>query len=627
MLILAVDTETTGTDAHHGCKPFIVSACNEEQTWLWQGKVNPYSRQVFWEDEDLEEIQTLLDLADIILFHNTTFDMRMLESIGIKIEHLWVKVHDTLIASHLVCSGDSHGLKDLAIKYLHFWDDDEQTLDIAVQTTRLNNKDYRIAKEGDPQFPGLKGTTVRWFKMDMWLAMDECITYALGDVERTWLLWREFKAYILEENLWSLYLTRRKLLRITYDMETEGIYFYKEKAQKFLNSVDRKREELRKQIKKEAGIDYKLDLSKKVHLSSLIHNYLKIPVDRKTASGMPSMTKETINYYQTKYDHPALETLKEYRKLETKDNYITAYMNWCDENSLIHSKLNITGTRETRQSSNSPNMQNIDRTSRMFFGPPPGYIWLDIDLKNIELCIWAHETGNKELIEAFAKGISIHHLIVDTLYDTIVKFGSKKQKEEITLFKTDLSAFSETKTYANNKGGTFAWIYGGSDRKINQTYFDTNSRTPPNGTKLIKNRFPGVEEFIASTAKEVERNSHLRTAPSIVCRGGYPLEVAMATPYKGTNYRIQGAAGWIITLAMIRLYEDPQVRKHNIRMISQVHDSLILQIPIQPALDFIVEGCVHHIIEAGKHLVPYKASYKVKINPDDKDNPLLKVIM
>ena len=623
MIILAVDTETTGLDAHHGCRPFIVSACDGENTWLWQGEVNPYSRQVFWGEEDLEEIQTLLNAADIILFHNTTFDFRMLESIGIDLFDLWSKVHDTLIASHLVCSGDSHGLKDLAIKYLHYWDDDEQLLDIAVQNARVANRDYRIAKEGDPQFPGLKGASVRWHKMDMWLAIDECITYALGDVERTWLLWREFKAYIVQENLWSLYLIRRKLLQITYDMETEGIYFYKEKAQKFLNSAANKKEILRKQIKQEAGINWKLDLSKKTHLCSLIHNHLKIPIDRKTDGGSPSMTKDTINYYQTKYDHPALETLKEYRKLETKENYITSYALWCDEHSIIHSKLNITGTRETRQSSNSPNMQNIDRTSRMFFGPPPEYIWIDIDLKNIELCIWAHETGNKELIDAFAANISIHHLIVDTLYDLVLSHGSKRQKEEYPLFKSNLAAFSETKSYASNKGGTFAWIYGGGDKKINQTYFDTSSKKPPNGTGLIKSRFPGVQQFIAQTAKEVEDNANFRTAPSIVCRGGYPLEVNINKAYTGTNYRIQGAAGFIITLAMIRLYEDPNIQKYLIRMIQQVHDSLVLQIPIQPNLDLIIDGCVHHITEAGKHIVPYKASYKIKTNLDDKENPLL----
>jgi len=623
MIILAVDCETNGTDPHHGCKPFIVSACDGESTWLWQGQVNPYSREVFWGDDDLEEIQTLLNSADTLLFHNTTFDLRMLDSINIDITNLWSKVQDTLIASHLICSGDSHGLKDISIKYLQYWDDDEQALDIAVQNARSSNKDYRIAKEGDPHFPGLKGSTIRWYKMDMWLAMEECITYALGDVERTWLLWREFKAYLLSENLWGLYQTRHKLLRITYDMESTGIYFYKEKAQKFLNSVNAKRESLRLKIKEKANITYKLDLSKKAHLYSLIHEHLKIPVDHRTESGMPSMAKETIDHYQKKYDHPALETLKEYRKLETKENYITAYALWCDENSLIHSRLNITGTRETRQSSNSPNMQNIDRSSRIFFGPPPGSIWVDVDLKNIELCLWAHETGNKELIDAFAAGISIHHLIVGTLYDLVLKEGSKRQKEEYPLFKTDLAAFSETKSYASNKGGTFSWIYGGGDKKINQTYFDTSSNKPPNGTGLIKNRFPGVQQFIAQTAKEVEDNANYRSAPSIVCRGGYPLEVDIKTPYKGTNYRIQGAAGWIITLAMIRLYEDPQVRKYGIKMVQQVHDSLVLQIPIGSAISLLIEGCVHHIVEAGKHIAPYKASYKIKINPDDKDNPLL----
>ena len=111
-MILAVDTETTGLDWSHGCKPFLVIATDGIHQWHLWGQVNKFDRsEVIWDEDDLEEIQNLLLEADEIVFHNSKFDLHMLESIGICIHGLWNKVHDTMIQSHIICSGEYHGLK------------------------------------------------------------------------------------------------------------------------------------------------------------------------------------------------------------------------------------------------------------------------------------------------------------------------------------------------------------------------------------------------------------------------------------------------------------------------------------------------------------------------------------
>src|SRR5690348_10250538 len=121
-----MDTETTGLDIFHGCRPFMITATDGDTgtNYWWTGEVNCYTRDVYWEKSELKETQDLINKAKKVVFHNTKFDMRALESIGIDISPIWEKVEDTLLAAHCICSAgankkqNEHGLKDLAIKYL-----------------------------------------------------------------------------------------------------------------------------------------------------------------------------------------------------------------------------------------------------------------------------------------------------------------------------------------------------------------------------------------------------------------------------------------------------------------------------------------------------------------------------
>jgi len=203
MNYLAIDTETTGTDFIHGCRPFLITACDGEENFIWEGEVNPYTREVFWDEEVLREVRQTIKSYDRYVFQNAGFDIEALQTIGIAID--FSKIEDVLVAGHLICSGDVHGLKDMAIKYLHYFDDDEDELEAAVKNARTiaARKGYAIAKFGHPHFPGLK-KNAKWWKMDFWLAMDACRKYAAGDAERTYALWEAFRINL---NAWSQWKT------------------------------------------------------------------------------------------------------------------------------------------------------------------------------------------------------------------------------------------------------------------------------------------------------------------------------------------------------------------------------------------------------------------------------------
>ena len=118
-MLLGVDTETTGLDTFHGCRPYLVTTCDDkgcQRTYQWQ--VSPKNREVLVSDSDIGEIQELLDSSDKLVFHNAKFDLKMLSAIGIKVNHLWEKIEDTLFIAHMLASQSEHNLTSVVKTYL-----------------------------------------------------------------------------------------------------------------------------------------------------------------------------------------------------------------------------------------------------------------------------------------------------------------------------------------------------------------------------------------------------------------------------------------------------------------------------------------------------------------------------
>lgn len=270
--LLALDTETTGADLWHGCRPFFVSVMDEDgnlQYWEWD--VHPETREVgYWDTipgdrrnksqrvwvpllppRDRDELTKLIEENDFVL-HNTKFDCRALELSGFPRLSLDT-VHDTLIASHCLVSNESHKLKDLAIQYLDTDNDDEKDLEVATNEARriARQLGWAIATGPHPHFPaekfkGKKDEDKKW-KYDTWVPRavarykweiegDEEFnpknnhpwwtvlrTYGLRDVERTYPLWLFYKDALEKEGLWDVYLERRKLLESLYALDSHGV--------------------------------------------------------------------------------------------------------------------------------------------------------------------------------------------------------------------------------------------------------------------------------------------------------------------------------------------------------------------------------------------------------------------
>lgn len=614
-MILAVDTETTGTDFYHGCAPFLITACDGSSNYYFKGQVHPHTREVYWDEEELAQAQDLINSATKIVFHNACFDVKALSVIGIKVD--WEKVEDTLIAAHCLHSaksdkegtvGRSLGLKNLAIEYLHYWDDDEQLLEESVKARRPSaaSEGYDIAKKDHPHFPGLKGT-VKWWAMDYWLCPDECLEYGIKDVERTWLLWDAFKYGLTSDGLWQPYRLRTQLLPIVYDIAEYGMYFYKENAERYVQQCEEEQERLRNAIKDESGIKYKFDPKKRDHLIDLIHNRLKIPVAFRTPNDAPAVNKEALKFYTETNDEAAIEHLRDWNIIETEKRYVASYLKWCDENNRIHSNLNLTGTRETRQSSSNPNQQNIKGALKSLFGPPPGRVWVDIDFVNIELRIWAYSVKNKDLIEAFEKGISVHKVIMAELYPAQARRFEENPNDE------------GLKTlYRNVKGGNFAIIYGATEGKADQTYGLKGAYQ-----RIVK-RFPGIQEFTESLINQVYDNIDLYKAPAVHTLGGYRLDVPIDEPFKACNYYTQGSAGILMSMAMLAVARNSDYIDNDCHMANQVHDSLVIDMPIHKTMRRTIDSILMSMEECAEDIFTIcPVDYELKYHPEDETNPIL----
>lgn len=575
-MLAATDCETTGTDSFHGCRPFLFSACDGKNNYMWEGVVDQRTRNVKFDRKRLNDYRDFLYSTTTLIFQNTNFDMRMIEASGIDIAPLWPKIEDTLVASHLICSGDVHGLKPCAFKYVGYPMDDEEDLKQSIIDIRAQLPEELKAHQDHPHFPALKNQ--EWWAMDMWMDMPRCRKYAFGDAERTWLLWKVYRQGLIDDGTWDMYVFRRNMLKILYDMQSHGINIYTEKARRMVRHIQIEKKRIVDEMQRFIGNSMVMDPSKPDCLIHMLFKVAGLPVYKHTDTGKPSTDQDALDYLEEQ--HPEVKVVqltRSWRKANKREDAITGYLLWEHEGRL-HSTLNLTGTKWTRQSSAAPNQQNFEKTLSYLFGPPPGKYWLYMDVVNIELRIWAYEVGSKSLIEAFESGESVHMIIARVLYPELIERLGEKE-------------FKNTSTYTNCKSGTFARLYGGGTNKVDNTY----------GVKgacaIIDKRLPEVGKYFKHLQKELRRHEKKYLYPTIFTRQGYKLEVPITKEYSVSSGRIQGSAGLVVQDMMQHLVVDPVYIQVGAVLITQVHDSLTLEISIHEGMEttnaYLVSLCEH----------------------------------
>lgn len=596
-LTLAIDTETTGLDFHQGCRLFAISTCDEEgRTNYWEWPVDPRTRQPKIDSDELKEVKLEVGNYRTLVFHNAKFDVQALSLAGLDLTDRWEDIHDTLIASHILDSYESHGLKDLGVRYLSISDEDEEALKQQVRKARRKaiglHPDWKLGK------------TVAY---DYWLPSlifpdqaGRCQEYCVKDSIRTVELWKLFRYALEAEDLQDIYERERKLIQVVYRTESRGITVDPERYLSKKVSEETRAINHDKTLKRLAK-NPELNPRSGKQLIKILYSDMSLPVIKRTEKKHPSTdveTVETLLETATGNAKRFLETLSQYKTSQTTLGYLENYRKASVQSGsrwVLYPSFNQTGTRTTRFSSNNPNGQNIGKDSKVslreIFSPIPGDNWYCFDYDQLELRIAAVASGDKNLYGAFASGKDVHQYTADLC-------NAELRKQKLPAIISRQAA----------KTVNYAVTYGAGEEKLERM-------TGVEGIKqLYFQAYPGLGNLMRALNQEGRRNGLIKT------QFGYPLRVSKEKSYAALNYHIQGWAGDILKNAMI----DIDHRMPKVRMIMTIHDELVFAISGKTAKHNLLQtlGAIRDaMVKAGEELDVYTpvSCSKVSTNWSEKE--------
>ncbi|MGW9988190.1 DNA polymerase I [Staphylococcus hominis] len=376
------------------------------------------------------------------------------------------------------------------------------------------------------------------------------------------------------------------LARILSKMEEIGIYTDVNDLQRMQQELQEKLELLVQRIHDAAGEEFNINSPKQ--LGVVLFETLKLPVIKKTKTGY-STAVDVLEQLQN--EHPIINDILEYRQLaKLQSTYVEGLQKVISNDKRIHTRFNQTLAQTGRLSSVDPNLQNIPirleegRKIRKAFKPSSeDSVILSADYSQIELRVLAHITQDDSLKEAFIHGQDIHTATARKVFGV--------EAEEVT----DLMR-------RQAKAVNFGIVYGISDYGLSQSLNITRKEAKIFIDDYLAS-FPGVKQYMSDIVKDAKANGYVETLlhrrryiPDITSRNfnlrGFAERTAMNTP-------IQGSAADIIKLAMVEFDKQVQHTSYKAKLLLQVHDELIFEVPKSEVEEFslFVEDIMEHALD------------------------------
>jgi DNA polymerase-1 len=307
-------------------------------------------------------------------------------------------------------------------------------------------------------------------------------------------------------------------------------------------------------------------------LSDLLFSVLKLPGGGKTRGGAASTSQDVLEKLAGK--HPVVQAVLDWRKLEKlRSTYLETLPGLADAEGRIHTTFNQTATATGRLSSSNPNLQNIPvrgafgRRMRACFTAAPGKRLVCADYSQIELRVLACLSGEKALLDAFRNGQDIHARTAALLFDL--------PQEQIS---PDMRRKAKTVN--------FGLIYGMGAQKLARELGESVKDAAAFITRYFA-RLPGLKRFYDAVKEEAAEKGYVgtiagrrRLTPDIASQN---TQLRAQAGRQAVNARIQGSAADIIKPAMINAGNDPELNALEARLILQIHDELLLEVPAENA--------------------------------------------
>lgn len=369
-----------------------------------------------------------------------------------------------------------------------------------------------------------------------------------------------------EQGMWDLYRNVEIPLVFTLrQMEADGIAAEKEALSVYGAELAERIGELEAQIYEEAGEEFNINSPKQ--LGVILFEKLQLPGGKKTKTGY-STAADVLEKLAP--DHKLVADILEYRQLaKLKSTYADGLQAVIGKDGRIHSTFNQTITATGRISSTDPNLQNIPvrmelgRLIRKAFVPKPGCVFLDADYSQIELRVLAHMSDDENLIEAYREAEDIHRMTASKVFHVPL--------EEVTPLQR-----------RNAKAVNFGIVYGISSFGLGQDLGISRKEAEAYIQQYFET-YPGIHEFLNRCVEDAKEKGYSvtmfgrrRPMPELkssnFMQRSFGERVAMNAP-------IQGTAADIIKIAMIRVAKRLKEEQLKTRLLLQVHDELLLEVP------------------------------------------------
>ncbi|MDO5484502.1 MAG: DNA polymerase, partial [Desulfovibrionaceae bacterium] len=304
----------------------------------------------------------------------------------------------------------------------------------------------------------------------------------------------------------------------------------------------------------------------------VLFDTLKLPSPRKTRGGQASTSQQTLE--KLAGCHVVVDSILQFRKLEKmRSTYLDPLPRLVDSKGRLHTTFNQQGTATGRLSSRNPNLQNIPvrgplgKRMRSCFIAGPGRALVSADYSQVELRVLAHMSQDTALLEAFRLGEDIHSRTAALIYDLPSDAVSLDQRR-------------------NAKTINFGLIYGMGAQKLAQELKITINEAREFIARYFQ-RLTGLKAFYERVEASAKEHGYVTTlagrrrpVPGIRSANGQTYALARR---QAINTVIQGSAADIIKLAMLAVAQDERLLRLDARLLLQVHDELLLEVPVENA--------------------------------------------
>jgi len=504
----------------------------------------------------LEKVKPLLENPAVKkVGQNLKYDQHVLANHGITLRGI---EHDTLLQSYVLESHRSHGMDDLAMRHL------------GVKTITYEE----VAGKGAKQVS---------FNQ---VAVEQACEYAAEDADITLQLHETLYPQIAQdEKLAFIYRQiEMPVSGILFAIERTGVLIDAPMLNRQSHELGQKLLELEQKAFEIAGQPFNLGSPKQ--LQEILFGKLGIKPLKKTPSGAPSTDEDVLQ--ELALDYPLPKVLLEYRGLaKLKSTYTDKLPKMINPHTgRVHTNYNQAVAITGRLASSDPNLQNIPvrtaegRRIREAFVAPENSVIVSADYSQIELRIMAHLSKDEGLLNAFAAGEDIHRATAAEI------FGVERE-----------AVSNEQRRYA--KVINFGLIYGMSAFGLAQN-LNIERQAAQNYIDRYFARYPGVRTYMNETRATAHEKGYVETlfgrrlwVPEINSPNGMRRQGAERA---AINAPMQGTAADLIKLAMIAVQGWLEKEKLQTKLIMQVHDELVLEVPeselslIQEQLPLLMQG-------------------------------------